>query len=172
MPKAGNGWGETVATYRFFDNEGVDWRGILPPHWQQTQQRMGAEQIMLCLQDTTELDFNGQQARGLGPLTFEARRGMYVHPTYAVTPEQEPLRILDCWMWAGQKKDAAGNRGGPKEWRLLTNHAQRFVQQAAPLGARGRTAGRKHAAQDQHQTRPTRVQPAEAVAGVAPAGSV
>lgn len=49
--------------------------------------------IVLCLQDTTELDFNGQQARGLGPLTFEARRGMYVHPTYAVTPQRKPLGI-------------------------------------------------------------------------------
>jgi hypothetical protein len=39
VPKACNGWGETVAAYRFFDNEGVDWRGILEPHWQQTQQR-------------------------------------------------------------------------------------------------------------------------------------
>jgi hypothetical protein len=55
VPKACNGWGETVAAYRFFDNAGVDWRGILEPHWQQTQQRMSAEQIVLCLQDTTEL---------------------------------------------------------------------------------------------------------------------
>lgn len=115
VPKACNGWGETVAAYRFFDNEGVDWRAILAPHWQQTQERMGQQQTVLCLQDTTELDFNGQQASGLGPLSYEAQRGMYLHPTYAVTPQREPLGILDCWMWAREKKDASGLRGGPKE---------------------------------------------------------
>lgn len=115
VPKACNGWGETVAAYRFFDNEGVDWRAILAPHWQQTQERMGQQQTVLCLQDTTELDFNGQQASGLAPLSYEAQRGMYLHPTYAVTPQREPLGILDCWMWAREKKDASGLRGGPKE---------------------------------------------------------
>jgi hypothetical protein len=49
----------------------------------QTAQRMAAQSVVLCLQDTTELDFNGQQAQGLGPLSYEAQRGMYVHPTYA-----------------------------------------------------------------------------------------
>lgn len=77
VPKACNGWGETMAAYRFFDNAGVDWRAIVEPHWQQTQQRMGEQKNVLCLQDTTELDFNGQQARCFGPLTFEGRRGMY-----------------------------------------------------------------------------------------------
>ena len=36
VPKACNGWGETVAVYRFFDNDAVDWRAILEPHWRQT----------------------------------------------------------------------------------------------------------------------------------------
>lgn len=133
VPKACNGWGETVAAYRFFDNAGVDWRAILEPHWQQTQRRMDAEQIVLCLQDTTELDFNGQQARGLGPLTFEARRGMYLHPTYAVTPEREPLGILDCWMWAREKKDAAGKRGGPKESVRWIEGYERLAELAQQL---------------------------------------
>lgn len=81
VPKACNGWGETMAAYRFFDNASVDWRAILEPHWQQTEQRMAEQAVVLCLQDTTELDFNGQQVRGLGPLSYEAQRGMYVHPT-------------------------------------------------------------------------------------------
>ena len=135
VPKACNGWGETVAAYRFFDNAGVDWRDILEPHWQQTQQRMGVEQIVLCLQDPTELDFNGQQARGLGPLTFEARRGMYLHPTYAVTPEREPLGILDCWMWAREKKDASGKRDGPKESLRWIEGYDRVAELAPQLPA-------------------------------------
>ena len=32
--------------------------------------------VMLCIADATELDFNGQDMEGLGPLSFEAQRGM------------------------------------------------------------------------------------------------
>ena len=115
VPQACHGWGETMAAYRFFDNDKIEWHAILEPHWQQTQKRMQAHPVILCLQDTTELDFNGQQAQGLGPLTYEAQRGLYLHPTYAVTPQREPLGILDAWMWAREKKDESGQRGGPKE---------------------------------------------------------
>jgi len=41
---------------------------------------MREHRVVLCIQDTTELDFNGQEARGGGPLNYEARRGMYLHP--------------------------------------------------------------------------------------------
>lgn len=32
---------------------------------------MGQASLVLCLQDTTELDFNGQIIDGLGPLSYE-----------------------------------------------------------------------------------------------------
>ena len=115
VPQACRGWGETIAAYRFFDNDEVDWGAILEPHWRQTEQRMAAHPVVLCLQDTTELDFNGRQAVGLGPLSYEAQRGMYLHPTYAVTPERVPLGVLDAWMWAREPKDTQGARGGVKE---------------------------------------------------------
>lgn len=133
VPNACNGWGETMAAYRFFDNASVDWRAILEPHWQQTQARMAARPVVLCLQDTTELDFNGQRARGLGPLSYEAQRGMYLHPTYAVTPAREPLGILDAWMWAREAKDAAGQRGGPKESLRWTEGYARLAELAPQL---------------------------------------
>lgn len=76
---------------------------------------MAAHEVVLCIQDTTELDFNGQEASGLGPLSYEAQRGMYLHPTYAVSTSREPLGVLDAWMWAREPKDADGNRPGIKE---------------------------------------------------------
>lgn len=135
VPKACNGWGETMGAYRFFDNAAVDWREILEPHWQQTQERMRAQPVVLCLQDSTELDFNGQSARGLGPLSYEAQRGMYLHPTYAVTTEREPLGILDAWMWAREKKDASGKRGGPKESLRWVEGYERLAELAPQLPA-------------------------------------
>jgi hypothetical protein len=133
VPKACRGWGETMAAYRFFDNESIDWRALMAPHWQQTEQRMASQPVVLCLQDTTELDFNGQGAFGLGPLSYEAQRGMYLHPTYAVTPEREPLGIVDAWMWAREKKDKFGIRGGPKESLRWSEGYERIAEMAATL---------------------------------------
>jgi hypothetical protein len=133
VPKACQGWGETMAAYRFFDNDKVEWHAILEPHWQQTQERMQAHRVVLCVQDTTELDFNGQGAIGLGPLTYEAQRGMFVHPTYAVTPQREPLGILDAWMWAREKKDESGKRGGPKESVRWIEGYERIAEMAPGL---------------------------------------
>jgi hypothetical protein len=40
VPKACHGWGETMAAYRFFDNDKLEWHAIWEPRWQQTQERM------------------------------------------------------------------------------------------------------------------------------------
>lgn len=60
--------------------------------------------------DEDELDFNGRGTAGLGPLSYEAQRGMYLHPTYAVTPERLPLGVLDV--------GARGEGRARQTWRL------------------------------------------------------
>jgi hypothetical protein len=133
IPGACGGWAETQAAYRFLAQEELDWRAILAPHWACAQARMREHAVVLCLQDTTELDFNGQAIRGLGPLTYEAQRGMYLHPTYAVTRAREPLGVLDAWMWAREPKDANGERGGVKESIRWTEGYERVAELAADL---------------------------------------
>lgn len=115
IPGACGGWAETQAAYRFLSQDAMEWSAILAPHWQCAKERMRPHAVVLCIQDTTELDFNGQAIEGLGPLSYEAQRGMYLHPTYAVTLAREHLGVLDGWMWARESKDASGSRGGIKE---------------------------------------------------------
>ena len=105
IPGACNGRAETQAAYRLFDQareekRGLGWEEVLAPHMARTETRMAEHRVVLCLQDTTELDFNGQDMDGLGRLSYEAQRGMYLHPTYVVTPQRLPLGIVDAWMWA------------------------------------------------------------------------
>ena len=105
IPGACNGHAETQGAYRLFDQaradkRGLSWESVLAPHMARTAARMAEHPVVLCLQDTTELDFNGQAIEGLGKLSYEAQRGMYLHPTYAVSPQRLPLGILDTWMWA------------------------------------------------------------------------
>ena len=117
IPGACSDWAETQAVYRFFDQASDDkrslgWQDILDPHIAQTEARMRQHPVVLCLQDSTELDFNGQGIDGLGPLSYEAQRGMYLHPTYVVTPEREPLGVTDAWMWAREKKRVTARAQG------------------------------------------------------------
>ena len=64
---------------------------------------MSRENRVLCLQDTTELDFTSQPGiAGLGRLSYERQHGMYLHPTLAVSESGVALGILDAWMWARQ----------------------------------------------------------------------
>lgn len=133
IPQACGDWADTMAAYRFFGNEEVQWQDILVPHIKCSQIRMAAHEVVLCIQDTTELDFNGQAASGLGPLSYEAQRGMYVHPTYAVSTAREPLGVLDAWMWAREPKDADGNRPGIKESLRWVEGYERLAELAPQL---------------------------------------
>ena len=133
IPKSCNGWSETMATYRFLENESVEWRDIMAPHWAQTEKRMAEHPVVLCLQDTTELNFQGQKIEGLGPLSYESQRGMYLHPTIAVTPERLQLGVVDAWMWAREKRDAQGVRPGQKESKRWSEGYDRVAEMAAEM---------------------------------------
>ena len=63
VPQACGDWADTMAAYRFFGNEEVHWERILAPHIESSVARMAAHPVVLCIPDTTELDFNGQKAR-------------------------------------------------------------------------------------------------------------
>ena len=135
IPAACGGWGDTAAAYRMLDNERCDWREIVEAHGRCTVQRMSGLAVVLCLHDTTELDFNGQTIQGLGPLSYEAQRGMYLHPTYAVSTDREPLGVLDAWMWAREERDADGQRGGISESTRWIESYERLAERAPALPA-------------------------------------
>jgi len=133
IPGACDGWAETMAAYRFLGNDEVEWQDMMQPHWDRTAARMQQFPVVLCLADTTELDFNGQEIEGTGPLSYEVQRGMYLHGTYAVTPDREPLGVMDAWMWAREPQDANGQRGGIKESVRWIESYERVAEQAATL---------------------------------------
>jgi hypothetical protein len=105
---ASGGWAETKAAYRLLDNPALEWRELLEVHTQRTRERMIGQPVVLCIQDSTELDFTTQPGiAGLGRLSYEAQHGMYVHPTLVVTPAGAALGVVDAWMWARAPKGMA-----------------------------------------------------------------
>jgi hypothetical protein len=135
IPAACSGAAETKAAYRLLSHDAVGWSDILAPHLGRSLQRMGGEPVVLCLQDTTELDFNGQGIAGLGPLAYEAQRGMYLHATYAVSAQRVPLGVLDAWMWAREAKEPGTPRGGLLESVRWVEGYERLAELAGELPA-------------------------------------
>ena len=133
IPGACENWAETAAAYRFLRNEQVGWEEVLRAHARASQARIREHAVVLCIQDTTELDYNGQAMSGLGPLSYEAQRGLYLHPTYVVTPEREPLGVTNAWTWAREFKKGDAPRVGLLESVRWVESYERIAEQARAL---------------------------------------
>ena len=100
IPVACQGWAETKAAYRFFNNEKVTAAKILAPHIHSTLRRIQTYPTVLLIQDTTHLNYSLQhQRQDIGPLIHDNYRGLLLHPTIAVTPEGLCLGVIDDYHW-------------------------------------------------------------------------
>src|SRR3546814_432479 len=100
IPVAFQGWAETKAAYRFFDNDKVTASKILSSHIHATLKRMQLYPTVLLIQDTTHLNYSLQfQRKDVGPLIHNNYRGLLLHPTIAVTPEGLCLGVMDDYHW-------------------------------------------------------------------------
>jgi len=131
IPAACGGWDETRAAYRLFDHAEVTAQRVLSPHIACTEARLRAHPRVLCIQDTTELDYTTKKGiAGLGPLNYESRWGLYLHPTLAATPDQVPLGLLDLYSWArepgslGEDKDPNRPLEGKESVRWVDGFAR------------------------------------------------
>ena len=60
IPVACGGWAETQAAYRLLAHEAVAWEAVLAPHWECSLERMRGHLVVLCVQDSTELNYTAQ----------------------------------------------------------------------------------------------------------------
>ena len=124
IPAACGGHKEMAAAYRLFDNPKVALEKLLAPHFERSRQRIAQQEVALLVQDTTELDLTRpeQQVKGAGPLSDSARRGAFLHPLEAFTPDGTPLGAVWADIWA--RDDT-----GPKESQAVKQKKRK----AAPI---------------------------------------
>jgi hypothetical protein len=107
-------------------HENVDWESVLAPHWDGSVKRMQAQRVVLCIQDTTELDFTSQPGiGGLGPLSYWRQHGLSVHPTLAVTPAGVPLGVLDVGWWARDRETVGDDK---RHWPIEAKESRRWLE--------------------------------------------
>jgi hypothetical protein len=101
IPAACGGYAETMAAYRFFDNDKAGFESILQSHIGATWRRIAQQAVVILAQDTTEVDFTRpeQQMVGAGPLDGDSRRGALVHPMMGFTPDGTPLGTVYAEAW-------------------------------------------------------------------------
>lgn len=126
IPAAMDAWHDTIATYRFFDNDRVTPDKILEPHIARTVKRMKEVGIVLCIQDTSEINYSSKKdIDGLGPLNTNTHRGFLLHPTIAVTPDREFLGIVTTKMYT---RESIGDKGVDRKRPIEEKESIRWLE--------------------------------------------
>lgn len=130
IPQACGSWSQTLAAYRFFDNDKVSMKSILASHQHATLDRMRAHRVILAAQDTSFLNFTPHPTtRGLGPIgsTQDGAVGLALHATLALTPEGEPIGLLDAQCWARDPKQF-GKRASRRQRALDEKESRKWLE--------------------------------------------
>ncbi len=111
-------WAAVKAYYRMIDQpeeSAVTLSNILAPHRQRTLRRMMGQKTVLCIQDGSDLDYNGlDQCEGLGEIgtnqTGASSQGLHLHSTLAVAPNGLPLGVVRASCEAPKGRSADDER--------------------------------------------------------------
>jgi len=132
IPAACGGQAEMAAAYRLLENKRLCFEDILQPHIDATRRRVAEQPVVILAQDTTELDFTRpqQQVVGAGPMDGSKRRGAFLHPLHAFTPEGVPLGTLAARIWTRPDEPplpAAERQARRKALPIEQKESQRWI---------------------------------------------
>jgi hypothetical protein len=119
--------------YGFVDSsrEEVSPEAILSAHRERTISRMMSHDLVLVVQDTTDLNFSSRpHTKGLGPMgtnqTGAKSLGLRLHTSLALSDEGLPLGVLKSVAFAPEEKDETVPVDGPieakKSFRWIEGH--------------------------------------------------
>jgi len=105
QPDAAKSKAALKANYRFVHHPENSPEAILDAHNQASIQRTAEQGSVVLSQDTTIVDLTkpNRQVQGAGPLESDDKRGVFLHPLYAMTEEGLPLGIVDQVIWTRDK---------------------------------------------------------------------
>ena len=117
IPWACQDWANTKAAYRFFSNDRISEAQILGGHFQATQERIAARDVLvLMLHDTTEFTFRRHDIAPIGIVHKSYTRknkegrpqhhtvcGLLMHSSLAVTAEGLPLGLAAIKFWTREE---------------------------------------------------------------------
>jgi hypothetical protein len=95
LPAQMQSWKESKALYRLLDEPDVTFAALIQPHVEQTREQAHASEVVLLVQDTTDMDLSHRhQISGVGQIANERGRGFFVQTVLAVLPQSR--EVLGC----------------------------------------------------------------------------
>ncbi len=96
LPESMRNWADTLAAYRFLDNETITHEQIMQPHWMSTHQEAMQHPRVLLAADTTDVNLSSHEtAEGLGPIgRGNKAQGFFVHTVLAMDASTQ--QVLGC----------------------------------------------------------------------------
>jgi hypothetical protein len=138
IPQACGSWDKAKAAYRFFDNDAIAPQDILAAHTQATCQRMRTHPLVLCVQDTTSLNYSTHpQTRGLGPISNNRDKtiGLHLHSTLALTPAGQPLGVLHARIWTRSTRTFGRSSNARNRTPRVRKESQKWMASLAACQA-------------------------------------
>lgn len=120
VPQACGNVAATKAAYNFWKSPYFQASKICSAHVASTIERIKEHQIVLAIQDTTNIDLTSHpKTKGVGYLDHRKSSGLKVHSTFAATSKGVPLGIIEQQVWARE----------PENLGLAKKRRQRETQQ-------------------------------------------
>src|SRR2546421_6962967 len=110
VPQACEDWAATKGAYRFWENERVEAAAIRRAHSEKTLARGPWQELILAIQETTDVDYSTHAATtGLGHLQGKRTKGklpqgLKVHSVLAVSQEGVSLGLLFEHVWVPEEE--------------------------------------------------------------------
>jgi Transposase DNA-binding/Transposase Tn5 dimerisation domain len=149
VPQACEDWAATKGAYRFWDNPHVEAAAIRRAQIESTLARCQGQELILAIQDTTDLDYSTHPAtRGLGHLQGKRTKGklpqgLKVHSVLAVSQEGVPLGLLFQQVWVREEETPSEEEKVHRRHRSIEEkesgrwlQAQQAIQEACEPGQR------------------------------------
>lgn len=137
LPKQMKSWEAQKGAYRLLDNRAVSHARLSEPHWKRTREESGqAGSVVLMVQDTTDLNYVSHPAtEGLGPISQSFLRGLWVHNTLAILPqERRVVGLAHQQVWAREERIYKGQESKANRRKRANRQSLRWGAAVEAIG--------------------------------------
>ncbi len=128
IPQAFIARADMKACYNFFGNDLVTEELLLSPHIEKTIERIREYDTVLLLTDTSEANYTTKIAMEGKERLSQKNTGLWLHPTFAVTPDRLPLGIIDNNFWHREPEVFKGKKSERDKLPIEEKESYRWIK--------------------------------------------
>lgn len=113
---------------RIFSHKSMNTDKIQAGHYKETAKRASKEPVVLCVQDTTSLNYSSHKsAEGLGPIDSNpSSKGIFIHTVMALRADGLPLGCIGQKMWT-RKIEERGKKHKRKQLPIEEKESHKWI---------------------------------------------